>query len=194
MMDWRSSGESSSMMSARSAGCSWASLSLERRSFTRRRGSGSIRLTNSQRMVRLRKLFLDAADAHRRDDPLQQAANRAGQADVHLRDAKLGVAVDALIGQIDIVDANDFAAVGVDDLLVEQVLLDGEPRFVGMIELECRFVGGEPQAARGHRGDLVEARHERPVLAAADQQARNAVRLLVRDDEHFLDAADEIAE
>ena len=62
-----------------------------------------------------------------RNDALQQAANGAGQADVHLRDAQLGVAVGALVGQIDIVHADHFAAVGVDDLLVEQILLHGQP-------------------------------------------------------------------
>ena len=52
MMLWRSEAESSSMMSARSAGCRSSSFSWVMRSFTRRRGSGSIRLTNSQRMER----------------------------------------------------------------------------------------------------------------------------------------------
>ena len=53
--------------------------------------------------------------------PCKQAANGAGKADVHLSDAQLGVAVDALVGEINVVDADDFAAVGIDDLLVEQV-------------------------------------------------------------------------
>ena len=103
-------------------------------------------------------------------------------------------AVHAMVGKFDVVDADDLAAVGVNDLLVEQVLLHGEPGFVGMIKLERRFVGGELQAARGHGGDLVVARDERAVLPAADQEARDAVRLLVGDDEHLLDAADKIAE
>jgi hypothetical protein len=63
-----------------------------------------------------------------------------------------------------------------------------------MVKLERRFVSGELQAARGHGGNLIKARHNRPVLAAADQQARDAVGLLVGNDEHFLDAADKIAE
>ncbi len=77
--------------------------------------------------------MLDAANAHRRDDSLQQSANRAGQAHVNLGDAKLRIAVDSVIGELDVVDSHDLAAVGVNDLLVEQVLLNGEPCFVGMV-------------------------------------------------------------
>ena len=142
MIDWRSSGESSSMMSARSAGWSASSFWLDRRSLTRRSGSGSIRLTNSQRMVRGGSLLWMRRMRHRRDDALQQAANRGRQADVHLGDAQFGVAVRALLGEIDVVDADDLAAVGVDDLLVEQILAHGKPCFVRVVELKGRFVGG----------------------------------------------------
>ena len=99
-----------------------------------------------------------------------------------------------MIGQFNVVDADDLAAVGINDLLVEQVLADGEPRFVGIIKLERGFVRGEFEAAGRHGGDLVVTRYQRPILAAADQQARDAVRLLVGNNEHFLDAPDEIAE
>ena len=143
MMPCRSSGESSSMMSARSAGWSAASLSLERRSFTRRSGSGFDQVHEFPADFARRQLCLDSANGHRRDDALQQAAHGAGKADVHLGDAQFGVAVGALIGEVDVVHAHYFAAVGVDDLLVEQVFADGEPRFIGLVEFERGFVGGE---------------------------------------------------
>ena len=50
MMLWRSDAESSSMMSAKSAGCRSSSFSCVMRNFTRRNGSGSIKFTNSQRI------------------------------------------------------------------------------------------------------------------------------------------------
>jgi hypothetical protein len=71
-------------------------------------------------MVRCGSLVLHAADCHGRNDTLEQAANGPGQADIDLRDAEFGVAVGALVVQIHIVHANHFAAVRVDDLLVEQ--------------------------------------------------------------------------
>ena len=61
MMDWRSSGDRSSMMSARSAGCMRSSFWCVMRSFTRRKGSGSIRLTNSQGMTRVGSLVVRPA-------------------------------------------------------------------------------------------------------------------------------------
>ncbi len=72
-----------------------------------------------------REFQLDLADGHRRNDSLQQAADGAGEADVHLGDAEFGVAVGALVGEIDVVYADYFAAVGVDDLLVEEVFAYG---------------------------------------------------------------------
>ena len=35
--------------------------------------------------------------------------------------------VGAKFGEVDVVDADDFAACGVDDLLVEEIFADGEP-------------------------------------------------------------------
>ncbi len=140
----------------------------------------------------MRQLALHAADGHRRDQSLQQAANRAGQAYIHLRDSQLDVAVGSVLREINVVDAHDFAAVRVDDLLVEQILADGEPRLVRLVELERRLVGGELHAAGRDFGDLVVARDERAVLPAAEQQPRDAVGLLVGHDEHLLHAADKV--
>ncbi len=181
-------------MSARSAGCSSESFVARKAQLHAAQRVGLDKVDEFPEDGALGQFLLDAANAHRRNDALEQAADSAGQANVNLREAQLGVAVDARVGELDVVDADDFAAVGVDDLLVEQVFLHGEPGFVGMVELERGFVGGELEAAGNDRVDLVEARDKRAVFAAADEQARDAVGLLVGDDEHFLDAADEISE
>ena len=94
---------------------------------------------------------------------------------------------------IDVVDADHLPAIRVDDLLIEQVLAHREPGLIRMVEFERGFIRGQLHAAGRHGGDLVVAGHQRAVLAAADQQARDAVRLLVGNNEHFLDAANEVA-
>jgi hypothetical protein len=69
------------------------------------------------------------------------------KADVHLRDAQLHVAVDGDFDQVNVVDADDFASVEVNDLLVEDVLADGQPAFVGVIGVEVQLTGVEPHGA-----------------------------------------------
>ena len=54
---------------------------------------------------------------------MEKAANGAGEADVYLGDAEFGVAIGALVGQVNVIYANDFAAVGVNDLLASQASL-----------------------------------------------------------------------
>src|ERR1700722_16625643 len=137
---------------------------------------------------------LQAANGHGRHHTLEQAADGAGKADIDLGNAQFGVAVGALIGEIDIVDPDDFAAVGVDDLLVKEVFADGEPSFIGMVELEGGFVGGEGDAAGNDGGDLVVTSDERAVLAAGNEHACDAVGLVGRLDEYFFDAADVVAQ
>ncbi len=124
---------------------------------------------------------------------MQKPADGGRKADVHLGNAKFGIPIGPLVRKVNVVHADDFAPVGIDDLLVEQVFLHGKPCFVRVVELKGRLVRGQLDAARRDEFDLVVARHKRAVPAAAHQQARDAVGLLVRNDEHFLDAADEIA-
>lgn len=104
-----------------------------------------------------RKLELDLADGHWRDYSLEQAADGAGEADVHLGDAEFGVAVGALVGEVNVVYANYFSAVGVNDLLVEEIFAYGEPGFIRLVKREGGFVGGEGDAAGRDRGDLIVA-------------------------------------
>src|SRR5580704_12540442 len=63
-----------------------------------------------------------------------------------------------------------------------------------MVELKSRFVGGQRDSARHNRGDLVVARDERPILAAANQHSGDAVRLVGGFDEDFLDPSDIVAQ
>ena len=75
-----------------------------------------------------------------------------------------------------------------------EIFADGEPGFIGVVELEGGFVGGEVDAAGSDGGDLVVAGDERAVLAAAEQETGDAVGLVGGLDEHFFHAADEVAE
>ena len=72
---------------------------------------------------------------------LQQAANGPFHSHIHLGNAHFDVAVGALLGEVNVVYADDFAAVGIDDLLIEQIFVDGEPCFIGLIELEGGLIG-----------------------------------------------------
>ncbi len=140
----------------------------------------------------LGQLFLDPANRHGRHDALEHAPNSPRQAHIHLGDAKLGVAVGALVRQFHVVHANHLAAVRIDDLLVEQVLLYRQPLFIRRIELEGRFIGREPHNPRGHGLNLVVASHDGTVFAARKQQARHAIGLLGWDDKHLLHPANQV--
>ena len=107
--------------------------------------------------------------------------------------AHLDVAVSALLGKVNIVDADDFSAVGVDDLLVEEVFADCQPGLIGVEEFEGGLVGGEVHAAGCDRCDLIVAGDDRAVLAATQQQTGDAIGLVGRLDEHLFDATDEVA-
>ena len=141
----------------------------------------------------LREVDLQAANHAGRDEALKQAANGAGKADVDLREAQLGVAVGAQLDEVDIVDAHDFAAAGVDNLLIEQVFLDREPGFVGFVKFEGALADVEADVADGDGGYLVVARYERGEVAACKKEMGDAIGLVGGLDEKFANAADVIA-
>ena len=89
---------------------------------------------------------------------MQETTRGAGQADVHLGDAQFDGAVDALLGKINIVHAHDFSAAGIDDLLVEQVLAHGQPRFIGLVVFQILFFHVQADDAGGDKGDVVVTR------------------------------------
>src|ERR1700719_444540 len=139
-----------------------------------------------------RELFFEAADGHGRDEPLEEAANCAFHSHIHLGDAHFDVSISALLGKVNVVDADDLSAIGVDNLLVEKILAYGQPSFIGVKELESGLVGAETHAAGDNRRDLVVTSDNRAVLATAQQQARDAVGLVGRLNEHLFYAADEV--
>lgn len=100
--------------------------------------------------------------------------------------------IGAKFGKIDVVDANDFAAGGIDDLLVEKILLHGKPGFIGLIGSEGAFGGVEIDASGRGFGDLIIARDERLKTPAGNQEMGHAIRLFGGLDEEFADTADVI--
>ncbi len=80
--------------------------------------------------------FLQAADQLSRQHALRHAAEDAAQADVHVDDADhvvVGFMVDV---ESDVGDAHHFAALAVDDLLVEQVAHQAQHVLVGVVRRE----------------------------------------------------------
>ena len=103
-----------------------------------------------------------------------------GQADVHIRHAQFHRAVGGLLGHVDVVDAHNLAALGVDNLLIEQILAapPASPRWAEVLEVLLGDV--QLDYARRHEGDLVVSRDQRLVLAAPQQKARDPVGLVGR--------------
>ncbi len=56
-----------------------------------------------------------------RNYSLQQAADRASRADIHRAQLEHHVTIPRLLVNIDIIHPYDFAAMNIDDLLVEQI-------------------------------------------------------------------------
>ena len=71
-----------------------------------------------------------------------------------------------MLGQIDVVHTHDFAAADIDDLLVEQILLYGEPRFIGLIKMESAFANIQANLTNRNGGDLVVTGASGPVDSA----------------------------
>ena len=80
-----------------------------------------------------------------------------------------------------VVDADDFAAVRINDLLVQQILADGEPRFVRLVMFEVFLVDPQLDDAGADERYLIVAGDQRLIFAAAKEIARDAVGLIGRD-------------
>ena len=123
--------------------------------------------------------LLQPANPARRHGPLQQAAHDAADADIHFQHHHdvAPVLVADLHGEI--VHAHHFAAVGIDDLLVQQVAGDAQHVFVVVVGGE--LLVAELDAALGRdRADLVVA-DDQPCIAAAHQVAVDAGGMFQRD-------------
>jgi hypothetical protein len=135
---------------------------------------------------------LEFTDEGGGSDALQEAANGAGKADIDLREAKFEVIVGAQFGEVDVVDADDLAALGINDLLIEEILLDGEPGFVEVVGVQGALVDVEIDAAGDDFGDLIVTGDQGLEAAAGDEEVGDAVGLIGGLDEKFSDAADEV--
>jgi len=140
----------------------------------------------------LGKPRLEFANHAGRRETLEKAADGAGKADIDLSDAEFDVIVGAEFGEIDVVDADDFAAGGVDDLLIEEIFLDGKPSFVGLVGSQGAFVDGEVDAAGGDLGDLVVTGDERLETSTRDEEVGDAIGLVSGFDKKFADATDKV--
>ena len=89
------------------------------------------------------------ADQARRDHALAQPAEDAAHAHVHLEHPQLVVAVDRLQLEGDVVDADDLPALGVDDLLVEQV--PHHPEAPDVVVVGDQLLVAEVDAVEGDR-------------------------------------------
>ena len=140
----------------------------------------------------LREFGLQTAHHFAGSDALEEPAHGSGNADVDLGDAKLHVAVGAMLGEVDVVYADDFAALGVDDLLIEKIFADSEPGFVGSIGVEGALVDVEIDAAGSDFGNLIVAGDERLEAAAGNQEMGDAIGLVGGFDEKFAHTTDEM--
>jgi hypothetical protein len=136
---------------------------------------------------------LEAADHAGGSYSLEQAAEGTREADVYLGDAEFDIAVGALLGEVNVIYTDNFAAFGVNDLLIEKVLADGEPGFVRLIGVESTLADGEFEAAGLDGGDLIKMSNEGLEAAARDEEVRDAIGLLGGLNKEFADTANVIA-
>jgi hypothetical protein len=138
----------------------------------------------------LGKLALELTDKSGGSNALQEAADRAREANIDLSDAKFDIAVGALFGKINVVDADDLAAGSINDLLIEEIFLDSKPGFVGLISAEGALIDAEIDSAGGNLGNLVVAGDEGLEASTGNEEVGDAIGLLGGFDEELADAAD----
>ena len=134
-----------------------------------------------------------AAHQTRRGYAVQQAARGSRETHIHLRYAQFHGAIDALLGEIDIIHADHFAAAGVNNLLVQQVLAHGQPGFIGLVVFEVLLLHVQADYSWRDEGDVVIARGQRKEFPPAEKDAGDAVGLVGGLDKQFVDLADEMA-
>jgi hypothetical protein len=138
----------------------------------------------------LGKLALELTDKSGGSNALQEAADRAREANIDLSYAKFDIAVGALFGKINVVDADDLAPGSINDLLIEEIFLDSEPGFVGLISAEGPLIDIEIDSAGGNLGNLVVAGDEGLEASTGNEEVGDAIGLLGGFDEELADAAD----
>ncbi len=127
---------------------------------------------------------LQTANPKRRQNAAQQAAENAADADVYFeypQDLRL-----ILLAQLKrhVIDANHLAALGVDDLLIQQIAREPQHVFVGVVRGEV-FIPQMNAIQRNGLDLIVTDGQQRAV--AADQKAVDANRIHQRHDCGVLD-------
>jgi hypothetical protein len=115
-----------------------------------------------------------------RNHALEQAADRAPRANIHRTDAEHGMPGSKVLVQFDVIDANHFASMNVDDLLVEQVARQQEQTFGPVCDRPSRGRAIDAQAAI-HRIDGTEGHHPVAGLGANDEHCNPRSILLGRN-------------
>ena len=92
-----------------------------------------------------------------------------------------------IVVKIDVVDANDFAAVGVDDLLIEEIARYSQHVFIGMIGGEALVL--EVNTGAGDAFHLVVT-DRKPAGTGADEKAVDAHRIDKGDKRGIAQSAD----
>ncbi len=86
-----------------------------------------------------RQLGGDSPNHARRGDPVKQSSGGARESHINMGNAQFDGSIGALFGKIDVIDADNFSAARIDNLLVEQILANGEPALIGAVMLELFF-------------------------------------------------------
>ena len=124
---------------------------------------------------------------------MKQSAGSACESHIHVRDPQFDGSVGSLLGEVDVVYADDFSAAGVDNLLVQQILAHGEPALIGAVVLQFLFFDVQLQDAGGHERKMIVACDKRKEFPTSKQHASDAVGLIGRLDKKFGDVAYKMA-
>ncbi len=87
----------------------------------------------------LRQFALQFANDLGRYHSLEEPPHGSREPHIDLRQAQLNVAIRSKRGQIDVIYTHDLSASGIDDLLIQQILLNRQPRLIRLVELEGPF-------------------------------------------------------
>jgi hypothetical protein len=118
---------------------------------------------------------------------LNEAAEDAADANVDFEDMEDVTVRIAPDGKRDISDANDFAALGINDLLIQEIADDPEHVLIRVIREELLIF--EVNAVQRNGADLIVPNAE-PRPAAADEKTVDTSGIYERNDRGVADAAD----
>ena len=107
----------------------------------------------------LRQFALQFAHDLGRHHSLQQPPHGSREPHIDLRQSQFDGAIGAKGGQVDVINTHDFPPAGINDLLIQQILLNRQPRLIRLIELEGSFTDTQLHLPRCYRRNLVVFGH-----------------------------------